>query len=71
MNFGMQMSFKINVFTLSRILSINGIAGLYDSFVFSFFLQNHVVFHIGHANLHSHSLEGFPFLHILSNICYL
>ena len=50
---------------------MNGIAGLYDSFVFSFFLQNHVVFHIGHANLHSHkqfrkvSFSPHPLQHLL------
>ena len=50
---------------------MNGIAGLYDSFVFSFFLQNHVVFHIGHANLQSHkqfrkvSFSPHPLQHLL------
>ena len=59
-------------FYLSICMPRNGISGSYGNSVFSFLRELHNVFHNDCTNLHSHSsIRGFPFLHALSNICYL
>ena len=54
MNIGVHVSFQINVFVFFRYIPRNGIAGLYDCFIFSFLRNHHTFFHSGYTNLHSH-----------------
>ena len=47
------MLFWIKVFFFSGYMSRSGVAGSYDSSIFSFW-ENHALFHSGSTSLHSH-----------------
>ena len=70
MKTGVHDSFWIII--LSGYMLKSGISRSYGKTTFSFLKNLHTVFNSGCNNLHSHnSVEGFPFLHILSIICCL
>ena len=50
----------------------NGIAGSYDSSIFSFFEKPPYYFSTAAIPIYTttNSVQGFPFLHILANVCY-
>ena len=69
---GVKVAFQISVsFFLPKYIPRNGTVGLYGSSIFSFSRNCHTVFHSCGTNSHSHSVQGFLFLHILVIICHL
>ena len=72
MNIGVYISFWVNVFVFFGYIPRSGIAGSYGNFVF-IFLGIFMVFSIMAAPIYipTNSAQGFPFLHILTNTCYL
>ena len=72
MNIGVHVSFQISVLLFSDILPRSGIAGSYGSSSFSF-LRTSILFSTVAAQIYipTNNVQGFPFSHILANICYL
>ena len=72
MKTGVHASLQVNVFVFFRCIPRSGIAGPYGSSIFSFF-RNLILFSIVAAPIYkpTYSVLGCPFLHILTNICYL
>ena len=73
MNIGVHVSSQINVFIFFSYIPRSRIAGSYGSSIFSFFCGNSILFSIVAASVYipTNSVLGFPFLYILTNICYL
>ena len=73
---GTAMNIQMHVSFLEKFLSAcmpkGGIAGSYGSSIFSF-LGYFLVFSIAVVPIYipTNRVRGFPFLHILSNICFL
>ena len=72
MNIGVHVSFRISVFIFFRYTPKSGIAGSHSSSIFSF-LGTSILFSTVAAPMYIpiNSAQGFPFLYILVNICYL
>ena len=72
MNFEAHASFQINGFFFFIYIPKNGIAGSYDSSIFIFW-ETFILFPqwLHQLLIHTYSEGGFPFFHILTNICYL
>ena len=72
MNIGVHGFFWMDVSGFLRYDHSSGIAGSKGSSIFSFLRKFHTVFHSGLTRcIPTNSALGFPFLHILSNICLL
>ena len=71
-NIGVHVSFRISVFIFFRYTPKSGIAGSHSSSIFSF-LGTSILFSTVAAPMYIpiNSAQGFPFLYILVNICYL
>ena len=65
------ISVQISISYFFRNIPKSRTAGTYGSSIFSLFRNFYVVFYSGCTNLHSHSVEGFSFLDIFSNIFYV
>ena len=69
---GLHVSFQISVFVFFTYIPSNGIAALQGSFSFSFLRNLHTVSTVAvPIFILTNSVQGFSFLHILTNICYL
>ena len=68
MNIGVYMSFWISVFVSFSYIPRTGISGSHGCSMESFILFSTVAIPI---YIPTNSVGGFPFLHILTNICYL
>ena len=65
MNSGVHVSFQISVFVFSRYIPRNGITGSYGWGTSILFFTVATSIYI-----HTNSVQGFPFLHILVNMCF-
>ena len=72
MNSGVHVPFQVSVFFNFGYISRYGIGVLYGSSILSF-LEASMLFSIMAAPIYipTNSVGGFPFLHILTIICYL
>ena len=72
MNIGVHVSFQISVFVFFRYIPGSGIAGSNGSLILVFW-ETSILFSTVAAPTYipTNSVQGFPFLYILANICYL
>ena len=72
MNISVHVSFQISFFLFFGYISMSEITGSYGSSIFSVLKKLQTVFLSDWINLHFlNSVQGCPFLHILTNVCYL
>ena len=72
MNIGVHILFQMNVLGFFRYIPKSWIAKTSGSSIFNFLRKLHIVFHSGWTScISTNSAWGFPFLHILTNICCL
>ena len=72
MNIGVHISFQISVFIFFGYIPRSEISGSRGSSIFSFFEESPQSFPMAApVYIPTNGAQGFPFLHILANICYL
>ena len=70
-NIGVQVSFLISVFIFLIYIPRSGIYESYDSFIFSFLRNLHIVFHGDCTKLHPHQqCKGFSIPHVLARVLF-
>ena len=72
-NTGVRVYFQISVFVFFQYTERSGTARWYGSSIFSFLMNLSILFSTVAAPIYvpTHSAQVFPFVYILTNICYL